>query len=377
MRGGLWRIVVLTIVSRSRYPQHHSPSTLYSPTLYSQSPLAMDTQRFDMSIKKPIPMAVKFPLLLVEDEEIESSDFVSRYPSPPPPTPCIPRRRTPMDAQRYDPYKTMLAATSPPRYSSPDPEDPLSQSVLPESVAFPLPLPSARDVYSELLEFRFGEPDSGSSEELTSDSEDTATPTDEIDVHGFATTYCFTGTSEEGDFPIERTIVRPAPTPRFRVDLTRALASLAARSGSTTTLRTVPSVSQLSGASTPSSPEDDYDGAIAPPASTVASRRPSLAPLALGEVTKSLKRFASRLDPTTPAYEKRVDSGHLEEAVDQCEDAWARAGRGEPLVEVFVARTRGTSVEDRVIPGFDYEGRYAVNFGVGDVGRRGVGNYGF
>ncbi|OJT06279.1 hypothetical protein TRAPUB_2859 [Trametes pubescens] len=330
----------------------------------------MDAQRFDMTIKQPIPLSAKFPLLLMPDEEREDFDFVSRYPSPPPPTPCIPRRRTPLDAQRYDPFKNMLAATSPPRYSTPDPEDPLSNSILPDSVAFPLP--PTRDVYDELLVFRFGEPDSSSSDDLTSDSEDTATPTDETGVHGFTTTYCFTGTSEEGDFPIERTIVRPAPTPRFRMDLTRALASLATRAGSTTTLRTVPSVSQLSGASTPSSPEDDYDGVIAPPASAVASRRPSLAPIALGEVTKSLKRLASRLDPTTPAYEQRVDSSHFEEAVDQCEDAWARAGRGEPLVEVFVARTRKTSVEDRVMSGFDYEGRYAVNFGVRDVGHRGV-----
>lgn len=245
------------------------------------------------------------------------------------------------------------------------PKDPDAYPGLADSVAFPLP---PRDAYDDLLTYHLGESAFESSDDLTSDSEDT-TPTDETGPPGRSTTYRRTGTSEEGDFTIERTIIRPAPRRSFRADLTRSLTSLAMRS--TTTLRAMPSISQLSGTTTPSSPEDtdeDEDGGIvAPPASAVASRRPSLA---VAEVTEGLKRLASRLALRTPR-EQAVDRGHFEESVDHFEETWARTERGEPPVEVFLKRTR-VRAEEEDGDASEFYDEPRADFG---LGRRGVGIY--
>ncbi|KAI0827684.1 hypothetical protein BC628DRAFT_1317778 [Trametes gibbosa] len=304
----------------------------------------MEFQRMDMTVKQPTPLRVHFPqaLMLHDNEE----EFRSRYPSPPPPTPCVPRRETPLDAQRYDPFKVMLAATSPPRYSSPDLDSP-DTDYKPAHLAL-LSL-ATTDAYDDLLEYHLGNYNE-SSDELTSDSGD-ETPTDESDTPG-TTNYRVIGVSTDGDFLIDRTIVRPPPTPtrRRKFDLSRSLVSLA--TCSTATLRTMPSFSHLSGATTPSSGEEEHDGAFAPPASCVASRRPSLAvagtPLAIGEVTESLKRLAARIVPGHSSHahaQTGVDSEHFEEMVDRYEDVWAREERGEPRVEVMIERTRETTVE--------------------------------
>ncbi|KAH9856740.1 hypothetical protein C2E23DRAFT_772211 [Lenzites betulinus] len=300
----------------------------------------MEPQRMDVAVMQPTPLRVHFPqaLVLHEDED----EFCFRYPSPPPPTPCVARRETPLDAQRYDPFKMMLAATSPPRYSSPESASP-DLEYKPAHLAL-LSL-ATKDAYDDLLEYHLGNHNE-SSDELTSDSGD-ETPADEYDTPG-TTNYRFIGVSTDGDFLIDRTIVRPPTTPtRRKFALSRSLVSLATRS--TATLRTMPSFAHLSGTTTPSSGEDDFAGVIAPPSSCVASRRPSLAvagtPLAVGEVTESLKRLAARLMPGHARTQTGVDSVHFEETVDHFEDLWAREERGEPRIEVMVERTRETTVE--------------------------------
>ncbi|KAI0764378.1 hypothetical protein BD413DRAFT_615823 [Trametes elegans] len=306
----------------------------------------MDSQRSVPSIKRPVPLKVAVPSRLALDEVDGAEEWQARYPSPPPPTPYRARHESPLDAQRYDPFRAMLSPVSPPRYASPEPdyegEDPVD--TLSDSVAFHL---QARDVYDELQDFHFGEPPSPTS--ATSSTDEAGTPG--------ATTYRIQGASEEGDYIIDRTILRPTAGHR-RFDLGKSLASLTARS--TATLRTVPSFTRSSSGETSPSPSDDgdeYDMPNAPPASLAASRRPSLAvsvatavPLPLAEVTESLKRLAASLAPCHHGAELC-----FEEAVDHLEDVWARAEeRGGSLVEVCVARERETCV-DVDAPGLAYE----------------------
>ncbi|KAI0629711.1 hypothetical protein C8Q77DRAFT_1236321 [Trametes polyzona] len=348
----------------------------------------MDAQRFDLAVKQPAPTK-NIPHMLVLDED---DVLLDRYPSPraPPPTPCAPRHYTQYDAQRYTPIKLTFAAAQPVRYSSPDTDASSSDSSSPtlaDSVAYQLPV---KDAYDDLLAYHLGEYNDSSDSLADSDcdSDGTTTPTDSDSTGPLpgVTTFRFTGASEDGDFPIDRTIVRPVPASarRMAAELSRSLASLAARS--TATLRTMPSFSRLSGSATPpsgliSEAEDERDdedededatsnGVIAPPASCVASRRPSLAvaPLSASEVTESLKRLASRLVPHT-GREHGTRRGHFEEAVDRYEEVWAQEERGEPRVEVFVTRTRETVVEDAT------PGEFDVEYGRGRDGRDGIGLY--
>ena len=141
-------------------------------------------------------------------------------------------------------------------------------------------------MYDELLDFHFGEPPSPTS---------ATSPTDEAETSG-ATTYHIQGASEDGDYIIDRTILRPTAGYR-RFDLGKSLASLAARS--TATLRTVPSFTRSSSGETSPSPSDDadeYDMPGAPPASLAASRRPSSSSSACATRSRwtAARRSASR-----------------------------------------------------------------------------------
>ncbi|KAI0359211.1 hypothetical protein OH77DRAFT_1493626 [Trametes cingulata] len=278
----------------------------------------------------------------------EDDDLLPVFPYAPPPTPYLQRRETPLDAQRYDPSKSTVALTSPLMNASFDPDGTGFYPRLPDSVAFHLP---ARDAYDDLLDYHLGEQEgSDESPESPTDSGE-STPTDDTGNLS-VTTYRSTGVDEDGEYSIERTILRPAPR---RFDLSKSLATLAARS--TATLRTMPSFSRSSGTTTPSSGEDDA-GIAAPPASRSVSRRPSIAltPLPISEVTESLKRLATRLIP------HGASDTHFEEAVDRFEDVWAREERGEPLIEVFITRTQETFVQagERCDAGQDYYMRPAI-----------------
>ncbi|KAI0333325.1 hypothetical protein GY45DRAFT_1432552 [Cubamyces sp. BRFM 1775] len=299
----------------------------------------MDAQRFDTTVMQPKPLRVVIPLRSVSDDDEE--EWQARYPSPPPPTPSYRASRggTPFDEQRYDPFRAMLSATSPPRYASPNPEYLSSYPELANSAVYRFP--TMADAYDDLLEYHLGSKEAGDgSDEVSSDSDDT-TPADECGYSADSTvaTYRLEGASEDGDYTIERAIVRPVPR---RFDLTKSLATLAARS--TATLR--PKASFYSSGDTTPSPStedsDDYGAVVAPPASRATSRRPSLAvnALPITEVTDRLKRLATHLVPARYSADN-----HFEEAVEHYEEVWAREERGEPQVEVFVTRTQESFVD--------------------------------
>ncbi|KAJ8454660.1 hypothetical protein ONZ51_g12898 [Trametes cubensis] len=321
----------------------------------------MDAQRFDTAIVQPKPLRVVIPLRTTSDDE--EAEWQARYPSPPPPTPSYrnPRGGTPLDEQRYDPFRAMLSATSPPRYASPNPEYLSSYPELADSAVYRLP--AVEDAYDELLAYHLGSNGAGDdSDELSAESDDT-TPTDECGhpvEHSTVTTYQFEGASEDGDYVIERTIVRPVPR---RFDLTKSLATLATRS--TATLRQKASFSYSSEDTTPSSStedSDDYDTVVVPPTSRATSRRPSLAVSAfpITEVTDRLKRLATHLVPARYGADD-----HFEETVEHYEEVWAREERGEPQVEVLVTRTQESFVDaapylnSEIVSARRYVGLYA------------------
>ncbi|KAI8978225.1 hypothetical protein BD414DRAFT_530610 [Trametes punicea] len=292
----------------------------------------MEAQRFDPAVKEPKALKITASSISAwEDEE----EWLIRCPSPPPSTPRVPRYRTPLEEQRFDPFKTMLAATSPPRYPSPDPEHLSDYPELTNSAM--LRYPTASDAYDDLLAYHLGNNGPGDEFEDQCPSSGASSPTDETGVLYNVSTYHLNGAGDDGDYSIERTILRPAPQRRF--DLTKSLSTLAVRSS--TTLRTKPSFSFSSGTTTPGSSEDESSNIIAPPTSRQVSRRPSLAiaPLPVGEITESLKRLAARLVPLCGAED------HFEESVGHFEDAWAREERGEPVVEVLVTRLQASVVE--------------------------------
>ncbi|KAH9888430.1 hypothetical protein C8Q73DRAFT_655717 [Cubamyces lactineus] len=337
----LYILLALSTVFLPSNPRGASSTRPHLPKLSIYRPSEMDAQQFDATIVQPKPLRVVIPLRTTSDTEEE--EWQTRYPSPPPPTPSyrIARGGTPFDEQRYDPFKAMLSATSPPRYASPNPEYLTSYPELADSAVYRFP--TVADAYDQLLEYHLGSKEAeGASDELSAESDDT-TPTDECGhpaEHSTVTTYCLEGASVDGDYVIERAIVRPVPR---RFDLTKSLATLAARS--TATLRPKASFSYSSGATTPSpstEDSDDYDAVVAPPTSRATSRRPSLAvnALPITEVTDRLKRLATHLVPARHGRES-----HFEEAVDHYEEVWAREERGEPQVEVFITRTQESFVD--------------------------------
>ncbi|KAI0657714.1 hypothetical protein C8Q70DRAFT_1055492 [Cubamyces menziesii] len=319
----------------------------------------MDAQRFDTAIVQPKPLRVVIPLRTTSDDE--EAEWQARYPSPPPPTPSYRNLRggTPFDEQRYDPFRAMLSATSPPRYASPNPEYLSSYPELADSAVYRLP--AVEDAYDELLAYHLSSKDTAD-DELSAESDDT-TPTEDYgdpSEHSAVTTYQLEGASEDGDYVIERTIVRPVPR---RFDLTKSLATLATRS--TATLRQKASFSYSSEDTTPSpsaEDSDDYDAVMAPPTSSVTSRRPSLAVNAfpITEVTDRLKRLATHLVPARYAADD-----HFEEAVEHYEEVWAREERGSPQVEVLVTRTQESFVDaapylnSEIVSARRYVGLYA------------------
>ncbi|KAI0644934.1 hypothetical protein C8Q79DRAFT_1011065 [Trametes meyenii] len=296
----------------------------------------MDAQRFNPEVKRPIPLRITVPQNLEQYDDVEDE---INHPLPPPPTPYVQRRQTPFDTQRYDPSKSTLSLVSPPLTGSCSQDGSRSYPHLLDSVAFQFPV---RDAYDDLLTYHLGEKVAGDDGSEDDGDSGTATPADDSETLGSSTTYRLIGASEDGDYIIERTILRPAPR---HFDLSRSLATLAAKS--TATLRRMQSFSNTPGGSTPSPDSEDDDDSdnvvIAPPTSLAASRRPSIAvpatPLPIGEVTESLKRFAARLVPGHPS------DGLFEEAVGHYENVWAQEERGEPLVEVFFTRKQETFVD--------------------------------
>ncbi|KAI0667117.1 hypothetical protein C8Q78DRAFT_1082618 [Trametes maxima] len=299
----------------------------------------MDAQRFNLEVKRPIPLRIAVPQL----QDLQQGDYVeyeTDYPCPPPSTPYVQRRHTPFDTQRFDPSKSTLSVVSPPVAASSNHDGSRSYPHLADSVAFQFPV---RDAYDDLLTYHLGEKVSGNDDPEDGIESGTATPLDDSETLGPSTTYRLTGASEDGDYTIERAILRPVPR---HFDLSQSLATLAAKS--TATLHRMRSFSGRSGGITPSSDTEDDDDSdnviVAPPTSVATSRRPStiavpVTPLPMGEVTESLKRFAARLVPGHPS------DGLFEEAVEHYENVWAQEERGEPLVEVFFTRKQETFVD--------------------------------
>ncbi|KAI0710296.1 hypothetical protein C8T65DRAFT_192717 [Cerioporus squamosus] len=340
----------------------------------------MDAQLYPSVVRKPqmLRVFIPNPSKLEDDEE-----WLEPLPSPPPPTPSKVRVGISYDMQRFDPFRVMMAASTPHFTSPTSPEFAIDYPKLPDSLTFRFPaVDEAEDRSSS------PEPQSNAADELFADSDDfspdssfeIATP---ADLSGdFGTTFHFDGAEEDGEYEIDRTILRPKGRHHGKFDFSGSLAKLATRS--TATLRTMASFSRSSGsdsapasASGDSDSEDAYTGIAAPPASLLASRRPSLAPgasalaqlptslsspVSAAEVVRSLRRLASslHLDCAGHAAEK-----HFEEAVDHYKKAWSL----DETIEVHVDRTEAVSFEDR-------DDRCDFDFGFGFPARPdGIGLY--
>ncbi|OSC98428.1 hypothetical protein PYCCODRAFT_1471059 [Trametes coccinea BRFM310] len=297
----------------------------------------MDAQRCALAARQPKPLRIVVPDITALEEEHEP--WMAHYPSPPPPTPSVPRRGTPWDEQRYDPFQTMLSPASPPRYASPDLENGDNYPHLADSVVYRYP--TVGDAYDELLAYHLGNKEAGDALEDDSPGFGASTPVEVAQNAHDVSTYHVDGAGEDGDFSIDRAILRKARSQR-QFDLSHSLANLATRS--TASLRRMRSFANSSEATTPS-PGDDYDDGdpVVPPTSRATSRRPSLAvvPFAIGEVTEKLKHLASRL------VHVHGTGDHFEESVGHFEDVWARETRGEPLVHVLVTRTQESFIDSR------------------------------
>ena len=190
-----------------------------------------------------------------------------------------------------------------------------------DSVAFKLPSPRAESKYdstdSDL---------SRSASETDSDSE-VASPTN--------------------DHRVDRRIIRPQ---RSRLGLRKSLTNLR-KARSTTNLK-LPATSTF-GVPTPVSSDDSL------PSTTSTSRgsdsdtdkpprRPSLAtfssPVALNEVTDTLRRLKSRLNLRDASAERKWN---FDEAVEYYERTWARAESGGGAIEVCVEQTQETITDPR------------------------------
>ena len=279
-------------------------------------------------------------------------------------------------------------ASSTPHFTSPtSPEFAIDYPKLPESLTFRLPgldFSEEAEASNSSTKEHSGELSDSAlfadTEDLSPDSSfEIATPGD-LDDSG--TAFPFGGAEEEDEFEIDRTILRPAGKQQHhsKFDLSSSLAKLATRS--TATLRNMSSFTNFSrlsagSVSGDSDCEDSCPGITAPPASVLASRRPSVAnpsphglssPVSAAAVAKSLRRLASslNLDCAGHAAEK-----HFEEAVDHYEKAWAR---DEPI-EVRVERSTGTEAldfevedqdrDDRAGYGYGYDFGYGYGYGYG------------
>ena len=283
-------------------------------------------------------------------------------------------------------------ASSTPHFTSPtSPEFAINYPKLPESLTFRLPgLECSEEA----------EDSNGSTKEQFADTEDLspdssfeiATPGD---LDDFGTAFPFGGAEEEDEFEIDRTILRPAGKQQHhsKFDLSSSLAKLATRS--TATLRNMSSFTNFSrlsagSVSGDSDCEDSCPGITAPPASVLASRRPSVAnpsphglssPVSAAAVAKSLRRLASSLNLDCAGH---AAERHFEEAVDRYEKAWAR---DEPI-EVRVERSTGTEAldfevedqdrDDRAGYGYGYDFGYGYGYGYGFQTRPdGIGIYSY
>ncbi|CDO72601.1 hypothetical protein BN946_scf184985.g20 [Trametes cinnabarina] len=303
---------------------------------------AVYTRRFGGRVAKPPkPLRISVPDVAMEEEE---DTWTAHYPYAPPPTPTsIPRRETPLDEQRFDPLKTVLAATSPSRYAFSGPDIEMSDAERADSLASRFP--TAGDAYDELLAYHMGNKEAGEGYEGFCSGSGASTPTDETGSSRNESAYHLAGAGGDGVYGVNRAILRAARSQRH-LKLSKSLGNLAGRS--TATLRRMPSFTNSSGASTlsPSDEESDcYDHTrvVAPPTSRATSRRPSLAvtPFPLAEVTESLRRLAVRL---VPGHGHGIGD-HFEESVGHYEEMWARETRGEPLVEVLVTRTQEMHID--------------------------------
>ncbi|KAM5544983.1 hypothetical protein V8D89_001094 [Ganoderma adspersum] len=300
----------------------------------------MDAQRFDPTKKMGLS-----PLLIPQVTEVgqRPGDQQVFSPSPvmeasaaerqyafllvPPPTPRAMHRKKSCDAERLRHSKQKSAFASPvtsPTALSPAPRAPwvaIEEGPLLDSVAFKLPSPRAESKYdstdSDL---------SRSASETDSDSE-VASPTDDR---------------------VDRRIIRPQ---RSRLGLRKSLTNLRkARSAANLKL---PATSTF-GVPTPASSDDSLPNSTGTSGSNSDSdadkppRRPSLAtlssPVALNEVTDTLRRLKSRLNLRDASIERKWN---FDEAVEYYERTWARAESGEGAIEVRVEHTRETVTDPR------------------------------
>ncbi|RPD57364.1 hypothetical protein L226DRAFT_537465 [Lentinus tigrinus ALCF2SS1-7] len=317
----------------------------------------MEAQLYERAVRKTLRVFIPSVSNADDDEE-----WLDPLPSPPPPTPSHARREAPYDMQRFDPFRVMMASSTPHFTSPTSPEFAIDYPKLPDSLTFHFPaLDEADSDHNDSTETHPDEADDlfADTEDLSPDSSfEIPTP---ADLSGdFSTTFHFGGADEEGEYEIDRTILRPAGKhPRF--DLSGSLAKLATRS--TATLRTMSSFTtfpRFSGGSISgeSDTEDTtYAGITAPPASLLASRRPSVAtgatplssPVSAAEVVKSLRKLASSLELGCAG--QSVER-HFEETVDHYERAWSH---DEPI-EVHVDRTEALHFEDDRF-GFGFQAR--------------------
>ena len=185
-----------------------------------------------------------------------------------------------------------------------------------DSVAFKLPSPRAESKYdstdSDL---------SRSASETDSDSE-VASPIN--------------------DHRVDRRIIRPQ---RSRLGLRKSLTNLRkARSAANLKL---PATSTF-GIPTPVSSNESLSGTSGDSDTDKPPRRPSLAtlssPVALNEVTDTLRRLKSRLNLRDASAERKWN---FDEAVEYYERTWARAESGGGAIEVCVEQTQETITDPR------------------------------
>lgn len=252
-------------------------------------------------------------------------------------------------------------STPTPHFTSPtSPEFAIDYpKILPDSLAFKFPPISEReDRASPVEEYDELDDTDDSFADTSFESIDSglATPSDE---HGaelgtlVSKTYHIEGAEEEGAYAIDRTIIRAGSRSRF--DLSRSLGKLRSMPSFSSFARSANVARSDSGSGTSTPPDAEpnnssSDGIAAPPASLLASRRPSLAtgslapssslssPVSAHEVMRNLRKIASTLnlrDCAGPGVER-----HFEETVDYYEKAWPLDG----ALEVHVTRTEETVV---------------------------------
>ncbi|PIL32733.1 hypothetical protein GSI_04848 [Ganoderma sinense ZZ0214-1] len=288
----------------------------------------MEAQRFDPTKKMPLS-----PLIIPQVAEVGSmgaNHEERQYPFllVPPPTPRGMHRKKSCDAERFRHKKqktTLASAATSPTLASPTFGGArlvtTTETTLPDSVAFKLPSPLPKDDYYYLTS---SDRPPGSGYE-TSSSSNVGSPIDDY---------------------VDRQIIRPQ---RSRVGLRKSFGNLR-KARSVANLPRMPGTATF-GVPTPVSSDDSLPSTTSTSTGSSAgsglksprSRRPSLAalssPVALNEVTDTLRRLKSRLNLRDASTERKWK---FDEAVEYYERTWARAESGDGAIEVCVEQTRET-----------------------------------